>query len=99
MSSLRNAVQRRNHKERGQPRSRQKYGILEKHKDYVLRAKDYHSKQERLKAFREKAYFKNPDEFYFKMINSKTKVRYKLRKHSFDICRIDLIDLIYIIFL
>jgi hypothetical protein len=73
--------------------------VLEKHKDYVLRAKDYHSKQERLKAFREKAYFKNPDEFYFKMINSKTKVRYKLRKHSFDICRIDLIDLIYIIFL
>jgi hypothetical protein len=73
--------------------------VLEKHKDYVLRAKDYHSKQERLKAFREKAYFENPDEFYFKMINSKTKVRYKLRKHSFDICRIDLIDLIYIIFL
>ena len=79
MSSLRNAIQRRNHKEREQPRSRQKYGILEKHKDYVLRAKDYHSKQDRLKAFREKAYFRNPDEFYFKMINSKTKVSYKLR--------------------
>ncbi|RIA97323.1 small-subunit processome [Glomus cerebriforme] len=73
MSSLRNAIQRRNHKERGQPHSRQKYGLLEKHKDYVLRAKDYHSKQERLKALREKAYFRNPDEFYYKMINSKTK--------------------------
>ncbi|CAG8442986.1 3486_t:CDS:2 [Scutellospora calospora] len=73
MSSLRNAVQRRNHKERAQPRSRQKYGLLEKHKDYVLRAKDYHAKQKRLKNMREKAYFRNPDEFYFKMINSNTK--------------------------
>jgi U3 small nucleolar RNA-associated protein 11 len=80
MSSLRNAVQRRNHKERGQPHYRQKYGLLEKHKDYALRSKDYHSKQERLKALREKAYFRNPDEFYFKMINSKTKASYKPRK-------------------
>ncbi|CAB4495041.1 U3 small nucleolar RNA-associated protein 11 [Rhizophagus irregularis] len=82
MSSLRNAVQRRNHKERGQLRSRQRYGILEKHKDYVLRAKDYHSKQERLKAFREKAYFRNPDEFYFKMINSKTKNGAHILEHD-----------------
>ncbi|CAG8485251.1 6381_t:CDS:2 [Ambispora leptoticha] len=73
MSSLRNAVQRRNHKERAQPYKRERYGILEKHKDYVLRARDYHAKQERLKKLREKAYFRNPDEFYFKMINSKTK--------------------------
>ncbi|CAG8785521.1 6579_t:CDS:2, partial [Cetraspora pellucida] len=64
---------RRNHKERAQPRSREKYGLLEKHKDYVLRARDYHAKQKRLKNMREKAYFRNPDEFYFKMINSKTK--------------------------
>ncbi|CAG8505086.1 7800_t:CDS:2 [Dentiscutata heterogama] len=73
MSSLRNAVHRRNHKERAQPRSRQRYGLLEKHKDYVLRSRDYHAKQSRLKNMREKAYFRNPDEFYFKMINSKTK--------------------------
>ncbi|CAG8444838.1 5580_t:CDS:2 [Ambispora gerdemannii] len=73
MSSLRNSVQRRNHKERAQPYKRERYGILEKHKDYVLRARDYHAKQERLKKLREKAYFRNPDEFYFKMINSKTK--------------------------
>lgn len=73
MSSVRNAVQRRNHKERSQPAARQKLGLLEKHKDYVLRAKDYHSKQNRLKAMKEKAYFKNPDEFYFGMINSQTK--------------------------
>lgn len=32
MSTLRNAVQRRNHKERAQPKDREKWGILEKHK-------------------------------------------------------------------
>ena len=32
MSSMRNAVQRRNHKERGQIQGREKWGLLEKHK-------------------------------------------------------------------
>ncbi|MBC9703263.1 MAG: hypothetical protein H9W83_12295 [Leuconostoc sp.] len=32
MSSMRNAVQRRNHRERGQPEERAKWGLLEKHK-------------------------------------------------------------------
>jgi len=32
MSSMRNAVQRRNHKERAQPLERSKWGLLEKHK-------------------------------------------------------------------
>lgn len=32
MSSMRNAVQRRNHKERAQPKEREKWGVLEKHK-------------------------------------------------------------------
>jgi hypothetical protein len=32
MSSMRNAVQRRNHKERGQPEERAKWGLLEKRK-------------------------------------------------------------------
>ncbi|KAM7452135.1 UTP11-like [Porites harrisoni] len=60
------------HKERGQLKSRKQYGLLEKHKDYVLRARDYHSKQNRLKILREKALNRNPDEFYFKMIRNKT---------------------------
>ena len=32
MSSMRNAVQRRPHRERAQPQGREKWGILEKHK-------------------------------------------------------------------
>jgi U3 small nucleolar RNA-associated protein 11 len=32
MSSMRNAVQRRNHKERAQPEERKKWGLLEKRK-------------------------------------------------------------------
>ena len=48
-SSLRNSLHRRNHKERSQLSHRQRVGILEKHKDYVLRARDYHSKQDRIK--------------------------------------------------
>lgn len=72
MSSLRNAVKRRAHKERSQPSARQKYGLLEKHKDYVLRAHDFHRKEDAIKKLKEKAVNRNPDEFYFKMINSKT---------------------------
>ncbi|KAL8832786.1 MAG: hypothetical protein Q9191_000058 [Dirinaria sp. TL-2023a] len=72
MSSMRNAVQRRNHKERAQPREREKWGVLEKHKDYSLRAKDYNAKKTRLKILRQKAADRNPDEFYFGMYSSKT---------------------------
>ncbi|RKP10308.1 small-subunit processome [Thamnocephalis sphaerospora] len=73
MSSLRNAVRQRTHRERGQLPGRERLGQLEKHKDYVKRAKDYNFKEKRLSALRQKAHFRNPDEFYFKMINSQTK--------------------------
>ncbi|MFS8008935.1 putative small-subunit processome, Utp11 protein [Helianthus anomalus] len=72
MSSLRNAVQRRAHKERAQPKERKRFGLLEKHKDYVVRAKAFHKKEDYLQKLKEKAANRNPDEFYFKMINSKT---------------------------
>jgi U3 small nucleolar RNA-associated protein 11 len=71
MSSLRNAVKRIAHKERSQPVDRQHLGILEKKKDYKKRAIDYHRKEERIKAMKEKASMRNPDEFYFGMHNSK----------------------------
>ncbi|KAK6344877.1 hypothetical protein TWF718_006829 [Orbilia javanica] len=73
MSSMRNAIQRRNHKERSQISSRTKYGHLEKHKDYALRAQDYNSKKARLKILKSKASERNPDEFYFGMVNSRTR--------------------------
>ncbi|RRT81147.1 hypothetical protein B296_00001476 [Ensete ventricosum] len=80
MSSLRNAIPRRTHKERAQPyvnflllfllfcfiillptlmiaiicacaydsRERNKFGLLEKHKDYILRALAFHQKEDTL---------------------------------------------------
>eukprot|EP00270_Netrium_digitus_P011962 TRINITY_DN3838_c0_g1_i1.p1 TRINITY_DN3838_c0_g1~~TRINITY_DN3838_c0_g1_i1.p1 ORF type:complete len:268 (+),score=67.68 TRINITY_DN3838_c0_g1_i1:48-806(+) len=73
MSSLRNAVKRKTHKERSQPADRKKYGLLEKHKDYVLRARDFHRKEKAIKTLREKAVNRNPDEFYFGMQNAQTR--------------------------
>ncbi|XP_028761368.1 probable U3 small nucleolar RNA-associated protein 11 isoform X2 [Neltuma alba] len=71
MSSFKNAIPRRAHKERAQPSSRKKFGLLEKHKDYVVRAKAFHKKEEAIRKLKEKAAFRNPNEFYFKMIRSK----------------------------
>jgi U3 small nucleolar RNA-associated protein 11 len=74
MSSLRNSLHRRNHKERSQLSHRHRFGILEKHKDYVLRARDYHSKQDRIKRLRQKVADRNKDEFYFAMNRQRTEV-------------------------
>jgi len=71
MSSLRNAVKRIAHKERSQPVDRQHLGILEKKKDYKQRAIDYHRKEDRIQAMKQKVSMRNPDEFYFGMHNSK----------------------------
>ncbi|KAF9884857.1 hypothetical protein FE257_001200 [Aspergillus nanangensis] len=70
MSSMRNAVHRRQHRERGQLEGREKWGILEKHKDYSLRAKDYNQKKAKLKRLQEKVSERNPDEFAFGMMSS-----------------------------
>lgn len=67
---MRNAVQRRNHKERSQPKERQKWGLLEKHKDYSLRAADHNQKKRKIKALQQKASERNEDEFYFGMMSS-----------------------------
>ncbi|KAK4624517.1 U3 small nucleolar RNA-associated protein 11 [Fulvia fulva] len=72
MSSLRNAVQRRNHRERDQPTERKKWGLLEKRKDYKLRAADHKTKQRKIKALQTKASERNEDEFYFGMMSSTT---------------------------
>ena len=69
-SALKNAVKRITHKERAQPSDRKRFGFLEKHKDYVVRAKDFKNKKKYLSSLKRKAAEKNPDEFYFKMNNS-----------------------------
>ncbi|KAG8688296.1 hypothetical protein FRC11_005683, partial [Ceratobasidium sp. 423] len=69
---LRNSLHRRTHKERSQLAHRSKLGLLEKHKDYVLRARDYRSKRDRLRTLKLKAETRNKDEFYFGMNRKKT---------------------------
>lgn len=63
-------MKRITHKERSQPQHRAHLGILEKKKDYKARAIDYHRKEDRINAARQKASFRNPDEFYFGMHNA-----------------------------
>jgi len=68
---LRHVVRKRVHLERHQPAERKRFGFLEKHKDYVKRAKDFHRKEEVIKKLHRKAFFKNEDEFAFGMISHK----------------------------
>ena len=68
MSSLRNLHQK-SYKERSGPTWHK--GFLQKKKDYVVRAADYHRKQDKIKKLKEKAYFKNRDEFRGQMIEQK----------------------------
>lgn len=75
MSSWKNAIRRREHRERPQPAVRAKFGMLEKHQDYKKRATNFHAKEKRMTALKQRAAFKNPDEFYFKMVKTGVKVR------------------------
>ncbi|XP_061633750.1 probable U3 small nucleolar RNA-associated protein 11 [Phyllopteryx taeniolatus] len=86
MSSFRKALKsrQRNHHERSQPEFRKHLGLLEKKKDYKQRANDYHKKKNTLLAFRKKALEKNPDEFYYNMINSQLQDGVHLSKKQKD---------------
>ena len=72
-NSSNSVVKQKFHRERGQPEARKKYGVLEKRKDYQIRAKNFKEKQETIKKLKEKARLRNPDEFYFKMIDKEVK--------------------------
>lgn len=72
MAKLVHNVQKKQHKERSQTLDRAKYGLLEKKKDYKLRANDFHRKQAALKILKEKAASYNPDEYYHAMTRRKT---------------------------
>jgi U3 small nucleolar RNA-associated protein 11 len=100
-SAMKNASPRRSHRERAQPSNRKKFGLLEKHKDYIERSKDYKKKRTIIKTLKKKASERNPDEFYFKMKNSQVVdgVHTKITK-NLDIDTIKLLktqDLNYII--
>lgn len=88
------ALARRNHKERAQPAHRARLGLLEKHKDYVHRARDYKSKQDRLKKLREKAAFRNKDEFYHGMIKHQTKNGVELGDRGNEALGVDVVRIL-----
>lgn len=62
-SSLKNKIPKRTYKERAQLSWRKRLGPLEKHKDYVKRARLYHRKQDKLQFLQIQAELRNPDEF------------------------------------
>lgn len=66
--------QRTDYQERAQLSSRARKGFLEKKKDYKVRAKQFHEKEQQLNKLREKARLRNPNEFYHKMINARLEV-------------------------
>eukprot|EP00922_Rhytidocystis_sp_ex-Travisia-forbesii_P012693 GHVS01019107.1.p2 GENE.GHVS01019107.1~~GHVS01019107.1.p2 ORF type:complete len:222 (-),score=52.12 GHVS01019107.1:89-754(-) len=71
--ALKHVEHRRVHLERHQPARRKKLGLLEKHKDYVERAKQQHKREDILKRLQEKARQKNAAEFNFKMLGAVSK--------------------------
>lgn len=72
MAKLVHNIQKKQHRERSQVQSREKYGLLEKKKDYKLRANDYHKKQAALKALKNKVAAYNPDEYFHAMTKRNT---------------------------
>jgi len=79
---LKRVVHKRVHLERHQPSTRKRLGYLEKHKDYVKRAKDWHRKEDHIKHLHEKAYFKNPDEYSMDMLLHKQTGGVTLKKKT-----------------
>ena len=85
---------RRNHKERAQPLERERWGLLEKKKDYKLRAKDHKEKRKRLKTLRVKAKDRNPDEFHFGMLSTKTVKGIKIGDRGNTALSLDVVKLL-----
>ena len=67
---MKNVIPKRKYRERSQPAWRKGKGFLEKHQDYVKRAKRHHMVEDQMNTLRIKAALKNADEFNHKMIRS-----------------------------
>lgn len=80
--------------ERAQPLHRKKLGLLEKHADYVKRARDFHSKEKRIQTLKEKAAFRNKDEFYHSMVNKKTKNGVHIQSRGNEPLPVDLVKVL-----
>ncbi|ODV83975.1 hypothetical protein CANARDRAFT_29443 [[Candida] arabinofermentans NRRL YB-2248] len=72
MVKLVHNVQKKQHRERSQPQNRKRWGLLEKKKDYKLRAENFHKKQAQLKILKSKVKSRNEDEYYHAMTTKKT---------------------------
>lgn len=99
--NLSRVMKKKEYKERSQPASRARLGLLEKKKDYVERAKDYHQKQDQLNRLKTKAFERNEDEFYFGMVNAETKdgvhhVEIGKKRSQSDLLRMKAEDLNYL---
>ncbi|GAA5892586.1 rRNA-processing protein UTP11 [Sporobolomyces salmoneus] len=86
--------QKRQHRERAQPLHRKKLGLLEKHSDYVKRARDFHSKERRIQKLKEKASMRNKDEFYHSMVNQKTKNGVHIQSRGNEPLPVDLVKVL-----
>ncbi|SCV01483.1 LAME_0G16490g1_1 [Lachancea meyersii CBS 8951] len=86
MAKLVHNVQKKQHRERSQEAARSRLGFLEKHKDYVKRAQNFHQKEATLKILREKAQQRNPDEYYHGMHSRSVDARGLLKqsRHARD---------------
>lgn len=71
MKNLKKKLIKKKYRERVQPDWRKGKGFLEKKHDYKVRAKTYKEKITKLSEFQKKAELRNPNEFYFKMQNTK----------------------------
>ncbi|CEP60918.1 rRNA-processing protein UTP11 LALA0_S02e02652g [Lachancea lanzarotensis] len=86
MAKLVHNIQKKQHRERSQEAGRSRLGFLEKHKDYVKRAQNFHQKEATLKILREKAQQRNPDEYYHGMHSRSVDARGLLKqsRHARD---------------